>query len=82
MLQRIYGIAFETKEELDKFLEIQKEAEKRDHRKIGPELGLFILDEKFGQGLPLWLPKGAIMRQIMEDFILYISSPISTGYFY
>jgi len=70
MLQRIYGIAFETKEELDKFLEIQKEAEKRDHRKIGPELGLFILDEKFGQGLPLWLPKGAIMRQIMEDFIL------------
>ncbi|MCX6731455.1 MAG: threonine--tRNA ligase, partial [Candidatus Parcubacteria bacterium] len=70
MLTRIYGLAFETKKELDDYIKLQTEAEKRDHRKIGRDLELFIIDETVGQGLPLWLPKGAIMRQVMEDFVL------------
>ncbi len=70
MLTRVYGIAFETKKELDEYLERQKEAEKRDHRVLGQKLELFTISEEVGQGLPLWLPKGALLRQIIEDFIL------------
>jgi len=70
MLTRIYGLAFETKKDLEDYLKLQEEAEKRDHRKIGKDLELFIIDETVGQGLPLWLPRGAIMRQVMEDFVL------------
>ncbi|MFH1564901.1 MAG: threonine--tRNA ligase [bacterium] len=78
MLQRIYGVAFESKEKMDKYLEMLKEAEKRDHRKLGQELGLFMLDEEVGQGLPLWLPKGAILRREIENFVL--NEYIKRGY--
>lgn len=68
MLTRIYGLAFDTKEELDEYLRIMAEAEKRDHRKIGKELNLFHIDEMVGAGLPLWHPKGAKLWRIIEDF--------------
>lgn len=66
MLTRIYGVAFETKEELDAFDEMMREAEKRDHRKLGKELELFSFDEEVGPGLPLWLPKGTKMVDALE----------------
>jgi threonyl-tRNA synthetase len=69
MLTRIYGLAFESKEKLESFLKIQEEAEKRDHRKLGASLELFLLDEEIGQGLPIWLPKGAKIRKIIEDYL-------------
>ena len=68
MLTRIYGLAFDTKEELDNYLLMLKEAEKRDHRKLGKELNLFHIDEMVGLGLPLWHPKGAKLWRIIEDF--------------
>ncbi|MEK9130257.1 MAG: threonine--tRNA ligase [Patescibacteria group bacterium] len=68
MLQRIYGVAFETKNELDDYLKIMEEAEKRDHRKLGKELDLFHIDKTVGLGLPLWHPKGAKLWRIIEDF--------------
>ncbi|MFH1627048.1 MAG: threonine--tRNA ligase [bacterium] len=68
MLTRIYGLAFETKEELNAYELQQEEAKKRDHRKLGKELDLFHIDEKVGLGLPLWHPKGAILWRIIEDF--------------
>ncbi|MFA5360091.1 MAG: threonine--tRNA ligase, partial [Patescibacteria group bacterium] len=61
MLVRIYGLAFLTKQELDNYLKMMEEAEKRDHRKIGKELDLFHIEETVGLGLPLWHPKGAIL---------------------
>lgn len=70
MLTRIYGVAFENKERLEEFLKMQEEAEKRDHRKLGQELELFLIDEEFGKGLILWLPKGAILRKQVMDFAL------------
>jgi threonyl-tRNA synthetase len=69
MLTRIYGVAFETKKELEKFLETQKEAEERDHRILGKKLELFIFDEEVGAGLPIWQPKGAILRKIIENYL-------------
>jgi threonyl-tRNA synthetase len=69
MLQRVYGTAFASKKELDAHLKRQEEARKRDHRKIGPELGLFAIDERVGTGLILWKPRGAIMRYQLETFI-------------
>jgi threonyl-tRNA synthetase len=66
MLQRIYGLAFETKEELEKHLQMMKEAEKRDHRKLGKELELFTFSENVGPGLPLWLPKGTVICDELE----------------
>ncbi len=68
MLTRVYGLGFETKDELDKYLKTMKEARKRDHRKIGKELDLFHIDEKVGLGLPLWHPKGAMLWRLVEDF--------------
>lgn len=68
MLTRIYGLAFDTKEELDAYLKMMTEAEKRDHRKLGKELNLFHIDEMVGLGLPLWHPKGAKLWRIIEDF--------------
>jgi threonyl-tRNA synthetase len=68
MLQRIYGIAFENKEALDNYLHLLEEAEKRDHRKLGQELELFMFDDEVGQGLPLWLPKGALLRHLVMTF--------------
>jgi threonyl-tRNA synthetase len=70
MLTRIYGTAFETQEELDIFLKNLEEAKKRDHRKIGKDLDLFLLSEEIGQGLLLLKPKGAIIRREIENFII------------
>ena len=68
-LQRIYGTAFTSAEELEKHFALLEEAKKRDHRKVGKELGLFHIDDSVGLGLILWTPKGAIMRQEMQNFI-------------
>lgn len=68
MLQRIYGISFPTQEELDAFLQRLEEAKKRDHRILGPELGIFSLSEEAGPGLVFWHPKGNILREIIEDY--------------
>ena len=63
-LQRIYGTAFKNKTQLDEWLKMQEEAKKRDHRKIGAEMGLFVLDAEYvGPGMPLWLPKGTAHRR-------------------
>jgi len=69
MLTRIYGVAFQTKKELDNFLFKEAEAEKRDHRVLGQKLELFSFDEEIGAGLPLWHPRGAILRKIIEDYL-------------
>ncbi len=68
-LTRIYGIAFFDKKQLDEHLKMLAEAEKRDHRVLGPALGLFTIDDAVGQGLVLWKPKGAIVRQELQNFI-------------
>jgi len=68
-LTRIYGITFTKKKELDEYLLLLEEAKKRDHRKIGKELELFTFSPMVGQGLPLWLPKGAQLRERLEDFL-------------
>lgn len=68
-LQRLYGIAFPTREDLEKWRVMQEEARQRDHRKLGRELQLFHVDEEVGQGLILWTPKGAIVRQELQNFI-------------
>jgi len=68
-LTRIYGITFPKKKELDEYLEMLEEAKKRDHRLLGKELELFTFSQKVGQGLPLWLPKGAELREKLEQFL-------------
>jgi threonyl-tRNA synthetase len=68
-LQRIYGTAWETAEQLAEYKRRKEEALKRDHRKLGKELGLFIFADSVGPGLPLWTPKGTIVRSILEDFL-------------
>ena len=68
-LQRIYGTAFPTRDELNEYLERLEEAKKRDHRNLGRDLGLFHIDDMVGQGLVLWKPNGAIVRQELEKFI-------------
>jgi len=68
-LTRIYGISFPKQKELKAYLEILEEAKKRDHRKLGKELELFTFSKKVGQGLPLWLPKGAALRDRLEQFL-------------
>lgn len=78
MLTRIYGVAFETKKELEDYLKLLEEAEKRDHRKIGKELGLFVFSQTVGKGLPLWTEKGAIIIKELEDFI--VNEEIKRGY--
>jgi len=69
MLTRIYGLAFNTKEELDAYLKMQEEAKKRDHRKIGKEMDLFTFSELVGSGLPLFTPKGTLMRDLIVEKI-------------
>src|SRR6266852_2639404 len=69
MLQRLYGTAWFTQEELDQYLWRLEEAQKRDHRKLGRELGLFMMSPEVGPGLPLWLPRGAILRETLENFL-------------
>ena len=69
MLTRIYGISFPKKSMLDEYLAMMEEAKKRDHRKLGKELELFAFSQRVGQGLPLWLPKGAALRDRLEQFL-------------
>lgn len=69
MLTRIYGITFPKQKELEEYLHLLAEAKKRDHRKLGKELELFTFSEKVGMGLPLWLPKGTILRERLEQFM-------------
>ena len=69
MLTRIYGISFPKKSLLDEYLAMMEEAKKRDHRKLGKELELFAFSQRVGQGLPLWLPKGAALRDRLEQFL-------------
>ncbi len=69
MLTRIYGITFPKKSMLDEYLVMLEEAKKRDHRKLGKELELFAFSQRVGQGLPLWLPKGAALRERLENFL-------------
>ncbi len=68
-LTRVYGISFPKQKELTEYLELLEEAKKRDHRKLGKELELFTFSKKVGQGLPLWLPKGAALRERLENFL-------------
>ena len=69
MLTRIYGVTFPQKKLLDEYLVMLEEAKKRDHRKLGKELELFAFSQRVGQGLPLWLPKGAMLRERLENFL-------------
>ena len=69
MLTRIYGVTFPQKKMLDEYLALLEEAKKRDHRKIGKELELFTFSQRVGQGLPMWLPKGAVLRERLEMFL-------------
>jgi len=78
MLKRIYGITFPKAKELEEYLHLLEEAKKRDHRKLGKELELFAFSEKVGMGLPLWLPKGTILRERLEQFMRRMQ--IKAGY--
>ncbi len=69
MLTRIYGVTFPKKSMLDEYLQMLEEAKKRDHRKLGKELELFAFSQRVGQGLPLWLPRGAALREKLENFL-------------
>jgi threonyl-tRNA synthetase len=69
MLQRIYGLAFASGKELDEYLAMRVEAEKRDHKKLGPQLDLFTFSDLVGPGLPLWTPKGTLVRNLLDDFV-------------
>lgn len=69
MMQRVYGTAFFKQADLDAFLKQREEAKERDHRKLGKELGLFMLSQEAGSGLPFWLPKGATIRRVVERYI-------------
>jgi len=78
MLTRLYGITFPKQKELEEYLQLLEEAKKRDHRKLGKELELFAFSEKVGMGLPLWLPKGTILRERLEQFMR--KAQIKAGY--
>jgi threonyl-tRNA synthetase len=78
MLTRIYGITFPAQKELDEYVTMMEEAKKRDHRKLGKELELFTFSEKVGSGLPLWLPKGAMLRERLQQFLQ--RAQLETGY--
>jgi len=78
MLTRIYGVTFPTQKELEEYLVLLEEAKKRDHRKLGKELELFTFSEKVGMGLPLWLPKGAMLRERLQNFLQ--KAQLAAGY--
>lgn len=78
MLQRIYGTCFETKNELEKYLKMLEEAGKRDHRELGKRLELFMFDDEVGAGLPLWLPKGALLMRLIKEFAF--NTYLNNGY--
>jgi threonyl-tRNA synthetase len=77
-LTRLYGITFPKQKELQEYVELLEEAKKRDHRKIGQELDLFTFSNKVGKGLPLWLPKGAVLRERLENFLK--KAQVKAGY--
>lgn len=77
-LTRIYGVSFPKQKELTEYLELLEEAKKRDHRKLGKELELFAFSEKVGMGLPLWLPKGTLLRERLENFLR--KAQVKAGY--
>lgn len=78
MLTRIYGVTFPNQKELDEYLVFLEEAKRRDHRKIGKELELFTFSERVGAGLPLWLPKGAMLRERLQQFLQ--KAQVEAGY--
>lgn len=82
MLQRIYGTAFAKKAELDEHLHFLEEAKKRDHRKLGRELKMFAFNREVGQGLPLWLPYGAKLRQTLERYIVDLEEKLGYSHVY
>jgi threonyl-tRNA synthetase len=82
MLQRIYGTAFPKKAQLDEYLQLLEEAKKRDHRKLGRELGYFAFSKEVGQGLPLWLPNGAKLRRTLERYIVDIEEQLGYQHVY
>lgn len=74
-MQRVYGLCFETQEELDQYMTMLEEAKKRDHRKLGAELGLFAFSPLVGSGLPLFTPKGTIVRRLLDDYVWSLMKP-------
>jgi len=82
MLQRIYGTAFEKKSEVEDYVKLLQERKERDHRKIGKELELFTVSQKVGQGLPLWLPKGATIRRTVERYITDLEERLGYDHVY
>jgi threonyl-tRNA synthetase len=78
MLQRIYALAFRTRKELDEYVKLQEEIKKRDHRKIGKDLDLFVFSDLVGKGLPLFTEKGSIIRRALERFV--VDEEIKRGY--
>lgn len=81
-LQRIYGTSFEKASQLDDYLHILEERKERDHRKLGKELDLFTVSQKVGQGLPLWLPKGATIRRVIERYIVDLEERLGYDHVY
>ncbi|MEW9675478.1 threonine--tRNA ligase [Lentibacillus sp. L22] len=81
-LQRIYGTAFEKQSQVDEYLRILEERKERDHRKLGKELGIFTISQKVGQGLPMWLPKGATIRRTIERYIVDIEERLGYDHVY
>ncbi|HUB17563.1 MAG TPA: threonine--tRNA ligase [Acidobacteriaceae bacterium] len=81
-LQRIYGTAFFSKKDLDDYLARLEDAKRRDHRRLGKELELFTVSEEVGAGLPLWLPKGATIRRLLEDYILGLERELGYEHVY
>ncbi|WP_096189678.1 threonine--tRNA ligase [Evansella halocellulosilytica] len=82
MLQRIYGTAFPKQSQLEEHLRLLEEAKERDHRKLGKELDIFTVNQKVGQGLPLWLPKGATIRRTIERYIVDIEERLGYDHVY
>ena len=78
MLQRIYGICFDTEEDLQNHLALLEEAKQRDHRKLGKELDIFMTHELVGPGFPMWLPNGAVVRRLLENYI--VEKEVALGY--
>jgi threonyl-tRNA synthetase len=81
-LQRIYGTAFFSKKDLDDYLERIEDAKRRDHRRLGKELELFTVSDEVGSGLPLWLPKGATIRRLLEEYILGVERELGYEHVY
>lgn len=81
-LQRIYGTAFEKPAQVEEYLQILEERKERDHRKLGKELGIFTVNQKIGQGLPLWLPKGATIRRQIERYIVDLEERLGYNHVY